>query len=131
MSGHSKWSTIKHKKAGKDAKRGRLSTKLIKELTVSARLGGGDPGRSGPVAYFLGGACAVRRSDFVAAGSYHAELFYGHEELDLAWRILDRGRSLRYTADLRVFHPPTEISRHASGWFLTGRHQNAQPPICQ
>jgi len=43
MSGHSKWSTIKHKKAGKDAKRGRLFTKLIKELTVSARLGGGDP----------------------------------------------------------------------------------------
>ena len=87
------------------------------------RLGQGDPDRSGPVAYFLGGACAVRRSDFVAAGSYHAELFYGHEELDLAWRILDRGRSLRYTADLRVFHPPTEISRHASGWFLTGRNR--------
>jgi YebC/PmpR family DNA-binding regulatory protein len=43
MSGHSKWSTIKHKKAAQDAKRGRLFTKLIKELTVSARLGGGDP----------------------------------------------------------------------------------------
>jgi YebC/PmpR family DNA-binding regulatory protein len=43
MSGHSKWSTIKHKKAANDAKRGKLFTKLIKELTVSARLGGGDP----------------------------------------------------------------------------------------
>src|SRR5512147_1695633 len=42
MSGHSKWSTIKHKKAAKDAKRGKLFTKLIKELTVAARLGGGD-----------------------------------------------------------------------------------------
>jgi YebC/PmpR family DNA-binding regulatory protein len=42
MSGHSKWSTIKHKKAAKDAKRGKLFTKLIKELTVAARMGGGD-----------------------------------------------------------------------------------------
>jgi len=42
MSGHSKWSTIKHKKAAADAKRGKLFTKLIKELTVAARLGGGD-----------------------------------------------------------------------------------------
>ena len=42
MSGHSKWSTIKHKKAATDAKRGKLFTKLIKELTISARMGGGD-----------------------------------------------------------------------------------------
>ena len=42
MSGHSKWSTIKHKKAAKDAKKGRLFTKLIKEITVAARMGGGD-----------------------------------------------------------------------------------------
>ena len=43
MSGHSKWSTIKHKKAATDAKRGRLFTKLIREITIAARLGGGDP----------------------------------------------------------------------------------------
>jgi YebC/PmpR family DNA-binding regulatory protein len=42
MSGHSKWSTIKHKKAAQDAKRGAIFTKIIKELTVSARLGGSD-----------------------------------------------------------------------------------------
>lgn len=42
MSGHSKWSTIKHKKAARDAKRGKLFTKLIKEITVAARMGGGD-----------------------------------------------------------------------------------------
>lgn len=42
MSGHSKWSTIKHKKAAKDAKKGKIFTKLIKEITVAARLGGGD-----------------------------------------------------------------------------------------
>ncbi len=43
MSGHSKWSTIKHKKGAADAKRGKVFTKLIKEITVAARMGGGDP----------------------------------------------------------------------------------------
>jgi len=43
MSGHSKWSTIKHKKAATDARRGKLFTKLLREITVASRLGGGDP----------------------------------------------------------------------------------------
>jgi YebC/PmpR family DNA-binding regulatory protein len=43
MSGHNKWSTIKHKKGREDAKRGKLFTKLIREITVAAREGGGDP----------------------------------------------------------------------------------------
>jgi YebC/PmpR family DNA-binding regulatory protein len=43
MSGHSKWSTIKHKKGAADAKRGKIFTKLIKEITLSARLSGSDP----------------------------------------------------------------------------------------
>ena len=42
MSGHSKWSTIKHKKAAQDAKRGKAFSKIIKEVTVAARIGGGD-----------------------------------------------------------------------------------------
>ena len=43
MSGHSKWSTIKHKKGAMDAKRGKIFTKIIKEIMVAAREGGGDP----------------------------------------------------------------------------------------
>jgi len=43
MSGHSKWSTIKHKKAALDAKRGKVFTKIVKEITIAAREGGGDP----------------------------------------------------------------------------------------
>ncbi len=43
MSGHSKWANIKHRKAAVDAKRGKIFTKLIRELTVAARAGGGDP----------------------------------------------------------------------------------------
>ncbi len=44
MSGHSKWHSIKHKKAATDAKRGRMFTKLLKEIEIAARMGGGDPG---------------------------------------------------------------------------------------
>jgi len=43
MSGHSKWSTIKHKKASKDARRGKIFTKLAREIEIAAREGGGDP----------------------------------------------------------------------------------------
>src|SRR5260370_2194736 len=43
MSGHSRWANIKHKKAASDAKKGKTFTRLIKEVTVAARLGGADP----------------------------------------------------------------------------------------
>ena len=43
MSGHSKWSTIKRKKAAVDAKRGKIFTRLLREVTVASRMGGGDP----------------------------------------------------------------------------------------
>src|SRR5499427_10595992 len=42
MSGHSKWATIKHKKAATDAKRGRVFTRIIREITIASRIGGGD-----------------------------------------------------------------------------------------
>jgi YebC/PmpR family DNA-binding regulatory protein len=44
MAGHSKWANIQHRKGRQDAKRGKIFTRLIKEITVSARMGGGDPG---------------------------------------------------------------------------------------
>ena len=43
MAGHSKWANIQHRKGRQDAKRGKIFTKLIKEITVAARMGGGDP----------------------------------------------------------------------------------------
>ncbi|MDI9386096.1 MAG: YebC/PmpR family DNA-binding transcriptional regulator, partial [Spirochaetota bacterium] len=43
MSGHSKWATIKHAKGAADAKRGQLFTKFIKEISIAAKMGGGDP----------------------------------------------------------------------------------------
>lgn len=46
MSGHSKWHSIKHKKAAADAKRGKIFTKIIRELSIAARIGGGDPDKN-------------------------------------------------------------------------------------
>ena len=50
MAGHSKWANIKHRKAAADAKKGKVFTRLIKEITVAAKLGGGDP-NTNPVSY--------------------------------------------------------------------------------
>ncbi|MDH4012812.1 MAG: YebC/PmpR family DNA-binding transcriptional regulator, partial [Chromatiales bacterium] len=44
MAGHSKWANIQHRKGAQDKKRGKLFTKLAREITVAARMGGGDPG---------------------------------------------------------------------------------------
>ena len=44
MAGHSKWANIQHRKGRQDAKRGKIFTRLIKEITVAAKMGGGDPG---------------------------------------------------------------------------------------
>jgi len=49
MSGHSKWASIKHKKGANDAKRGKLFTKIIREIMVAARTGGGDPDANAPL----------------------------------------------------------------------------------
>ena len=46
MSGHSKWASIKHKKGAADAKRGKIFTKIIREISVAARAGGGDPDKN-------------------------------------------------------------------------------------
>lgn len=59
MSGHSKWHSIKHKKGALDAKRGKIFTRIIKELTVAARVGGGDPGMNPRLRTIIADAKAV------------------------------------------------------------------------
>ncbi len=59
MSGHSKWHTIKHKKGAADAKRGKVFTRIIKELTVAARNGGGDPNMNPRLRTIIADAKAV------------------------------------------------------------------------
>jgi YebC/PmpR family DNA-binding regulatory protein len=59
MSGHSKWSSIKHKKAATDAKRGNMFTRYIREISVAARAGGGDPEANSRLRHAIDGARAV------------------------------------------------------------------------
>jgi YebC/PmpR family DNA-binding regulatory protein len=59
MSGHSKWASIKHKKAATDAKRGKVFTRYIKEITIAAKLGGGDPEANPALRHAIDGAKSV------------------------------------------------------------------------
>lgn len=107
---------------------GAVALRLVDEDGETARrhvprLGGRDAARGGRVALFLGGACAIRREAYEDAGGYWGDLFYGHEELELAWRLIDRGWRIEYLADVTVFHPRTVIGRHADGWRMTGRNR--------
>lgn len=111
-----------------DERLGAVALRLIDEDGRTARrhaprIGAGRPDEGGDVAYFLGGACAIRRTAYVDAGGYFTDLFYGHEELELGWRLIDRGWRIRYLADVSVFHPRTAIERHADGWRMTGRNR--------
>ncbi len=107
---------------------GAVALRLVDEQGETARRhvprpGGRHPERSGEVALFLGGACAIRREAYEQVGGYFTELFYGHEEVELCWRLVDAGWRIRYLADVEVFHPRTTIERHAAGWELTGRNR--------
>ena len=87
------------------------------------RLRAGDPGRSSTVTTFAGGACAIRRSAYQEAGGLPAQFFYGHEETDLAWRLLGLGYRLEYDAAARICHPALPNARHASWYRLDGRNR--------
>jgi GT2 family glycosyltransferase len=87
------------------------------------RLRAGDPGRSSVVTTFAGGACAIRRSAYQEAGGLPADFFYGHEETDLAWRLLDLGYRLEYDAEAQICHPALPNARHATWYRLDGRNR--------
>ncbi len=87
------------------------------------RLRAGSPARSSEVTHFLGGACAIRRSTFESVGGYPDMFFYAHEEIDLAWKALDKGFHLAYRGDLRIAHPTTRPSRHPDYYFFTTRNR--------
>ncbi|MEM8705488.1 MAG: glycosyltransferase [Actinomycetota bacterium] len=87
------------------------------------RLRAGDPMRGGDVTTFLGGACAIRRHDFEAAGGYPGPFFYAMEETDLAWGLLDLGRSIHYLPAAAVHHPATVPARHGAAFVRTARNR--------
>ena len=78
MSGHSKWSTIKHKKAANDSRRGKLFSKLVKEVTAAARIGGGDVDMNPR----LRTAIAAARSSNVPSDNIEKAILRGTGELE-------------------------------------------------
>jgi len=87
------------------------------------RLRVGDPGRSAPATTFSGGACAIRRSAYLEAGGLPEQFFFAHEEIDLAWRLLEAGYRLEYDAEARMCHPAVPNSRHAIFYRMDGRNR--------
>lgn len=81
----------------------------------------GHPERVARATAFLGGACAIRRSALEASGGFPDEFFYGLEETDLAWRLLDLGWDVEYAGDLGVIHPPVAIADRDGALFHTAR----------
>src|SRR5271168_1762763 len=77
MSGHSKWATIKHKKGALDAKRGKIFTRLIREITMAARQGGGDPDANAR----LRGAVAAAKAENMPADNIKRAIQRGTGEL--------------------------------------------------
>ena len=78
MSGHSKWATIKHKKGAADAKRGKVFTRLIKEITIAAKFGGGDPDGNPR----LRGAIAAAKAENMPAENIKRAIQRGTGELE-------------------------------------------------
>lgn len=87
------------------------------------RLGAASADRGGAATFFVGAAHAIRVEAYRDAGGYFTDLWYGHEEIEFSWRLIDAGWSIAYLADAVAFHPHTTISRHADGWSLTGRNR--------
>lgn len=87
------------------------------------RLRVGDPARSSDVTSFWEGACAARRSVFDAAGLFADNFWYGHEGIDMAWRIMDAGYRVHYAGDLVCHHPAVAPTRHSYYHYLSARNR--------
>ncbi|WP_103944132.1 glycosyltransferase family 2 protein [Thermomonospora echinospora] len=87
------------------------------------RLRAGDPERSSEVTTFLGGACAVRRAAFDAAGGLPEDFFYAHEETDLAWQAMNAGYRIVYDASAVMYHPAVLPTRHEMFYRYNARNR--------
>ena len=83
----------------------------------------GDPAKSGPAFSLAEGVSIVRRAAFNAAGGWPGRFVYGHEGVEMAWRLRDAGWDVRYAADLVMRHPSTAASRHASFYRFNARNR--------
>jgi GT2 family glycosyltransferase len=77
----------------------------------------------GPAVVFWEGVHVVRRAAFEAVGGWPGHFFYGHEGIDLAWRLIDAGWQIRYEPSIVVNHPATSPTRHAVYYRMNARNR--------
>lgn len=87
------------------------------------RLRVADPERSGDVVWFWEGCSFVRRTAFEAAGEWAAQFRYGHEGIELAWRVIDAGGRVHYAADVAVRNPPAVPFRAPEHRYFDARNR--------
>jgi GT2 family glycosyltransferase len=87
------------------------------------RLRAGDPARSGDVAWFWEGCSFLRRTALDAAGGWPGEFFYGHEGIEVAWRVIDAGQRVSYAADLQVRNPEAPPFRGEQHRYFDARNR--------
>jgi len=80
-------------------------------------------GRQGEVSVFWEGVCAIRRSAFEEVGGWPGFFFYGHEGIDLAWRLRAAGWKIRYEPSILVNHPATSPTRHEVFYRMNARNR--------
>ena len=83
----------------------------------------GGQGAPGEVAVFWEGVSCVRRSAFWEVGGWPGHFWYGHEAVDLAWRLVDAGWTLLYRPDVEVHHPATQPDRHEVYYRMNARNR--------
>jgi GT2 family glycosyltransferase len=83
----------------------------------------GDPMQGGDVAWFWEGTCFIRRSAFEQISGWPGHFFYGHEGIEVAWRIIDAGYRISYATDVVVRHTSAAPSRHAVYRFNNARNR--------
>ncbi len=87
------------------------------------RPGGGDPLRPGVVTWVWEGTFAIRRDVFDGVGGWPGHFFYGHEGIDLMWKVWDRGHVGWYAPDIVMHHPATSPTRHDVYYRMNARNR--------
>ena len=82
-----------------------------------------DGGRPGPATWFWEAVFLIRRSAFEQVGGWPGQFFYGHEGIDLAWRLIDAGWRIEYAPSIEVHHPATSPARHAVFYRMNARNR--------
>lgn len=80
-------------------------------------------GRGGPAPWFWEAVCLIRREAFEDVGGWPGQFFFGHESIELAWQLVDRGWQIRYCPEIEVNHPATTAQRHAHHYRTNARNR--------